>query len=343
MLATVLDRKTGYGSLNGEYTGFKADIASATDYYPFGMEMPGRTISSEKSRFGFNGQEKDNEVAGVGVTTEFRYRSYDARIGRFKSMDPLFASYPWNSTYAFAENRVIDGVDLEGLEYAWAMDKLADKMSGSAPVVAGMIRGLAPFTGAPGVDDAINAVTNLVSPPPPASSKDIANKAINSIPFVYGVRKIAEGGDANVAEGITNIVMTGVLLKQGAKSNSVKGPDFKLKYKPSPVEKVAAKMGANIGTKLEYVFGKATGSAHNIERSTGMLRQLESVGIFDDAAGRALLNSHFQGTYNSSIGILQSNGRYLRESLLLGPRGALKVESIWEGNKLITVKLLGGK
>ncbi|WP_345231342.1 hypothetical protein, partial [Olivibacter ginsenosidimutans] len=53
------------------------------------------------------------------------------------------------------------------------------------------------------------------------------------------------------------------------------------------VEVVAAKTGANIGTKLEYVFGKATGSAHNIERSTGMLRQLESVGIFDNAAGRS--------------------------------------------------------
>jgi len=26
-------------------------------------------------------------------------------------------SYPWNSTYAFAENRVIDGKDIEGLEY----------------------------------------------------------------------------------------------------------------------------------------------------------------------------------------------------------------------------------
>lgn len=32
------------------------------------------------------------------------------------------------------------------------------------------------------------------------------------------------------------------------------------------------------------MFGKATGAAHNIERSTGMLRQLESVGIFDNAA-----------------------------------------------------------
>ena len=29
----------------------------------------------------------------------------------------MYKSYPWNSNYAFAENRVIDGIDLEGLEY----------------------------------------------------------------------------------------------------------------------------------------------------------------------------------------------------------------------------------
>lgn len=33
-------------------------------------------------------------------------------------MDPLFREYPWNSVYAFSENRVIDGVELEGLEYS---------------------------------------------------------------------------------------------------------------------------------------------------------------------------------------------------------------------------------
>lgn len=51
------------------------------------------------------------------------------------------------------------------------------------------------------------------------------------------------------------------------------------------------------------MFGKATGSAHNIERSTGMLRQLESVGIFDNAAGRSLLNSHLESVYSGTKGI----------------------------------------
>ncbi|NBG65086.1 hypothetical protein [Acidiluteibacter ferrifornacis] len=47
------------------------------------------------------------------------------RLGRYKSLDPLAASFPWNSPFAYAENRVIDGLDLEGREYI-RFDKVAD-------------------------------------------------------------------------------------------------------------------------------------------------------------------------------------------------------------------------
>ena len=67
-------------------------------------------------RFGFNGQMKVNEMSGVGNCLDFKFRGYDSRTGRFNSSDPLFKDYPWNSNYAFAENRVIEGIDLEGAE-----------------------------------------------------------------------------------------------------------------------------------------------------------------------------------------------------------------------------------
>ncbi len=38
-------------------------------------------------------------------------------VGRFFNVDPLAEKFPHNSTYAFAENRVIDGRELEGLEW----------------------------------------------------------------------------------------------------------------------------------------------------------------------------------------------------------------------------------
>ena len=41
---------------------------------------------------------------------------HDPRLGRFFAVDPLSPEYPWNSPYAFSENRLIDAIELEGLE-----------------------------------------------------------------------------------------------------------------------------------------------------------------------------------------------------------------------------------
>jgi RHS repeat-associated protein len=75
-------------------------------------------------RFGFNGQLTDNYPNGIGNSITFKFREYDTRIGRFMSIDPLGKSFPWNSSYAFAENRVVEGVDYEGLEYLNANAKI---------------------------------------------------------------------------------------------------------------------------------------------------------------------------------------------------------------------------
>ncbi|QLH44307.1 MAG: hypothetical protein HWD58_00920 [Bacteroidota bacterium] len=40
-------------------------------------------------RFGFNGQEKDNEIKGTGNSLAFEARIYDNRLGRWLSLDPL--------------------------------------------------------------------------------------------------------------------------------------------------------------------------------------------------------------------------------------------------------------
>ena len=56
----------------------------------------------------------------------YKYRVQDARLGRFLSIDPLAAKYPFYSPYAFSGNRVIDGVELEGLEYVSAHDAGVD-------------------------------------------------------------------------------------------------------------------------------------------------------------------------------------------------------------------------
>jgi RHS repeat-associated protein len=91
-----------------------------SNYDAFGSLLPGRHAPGDLAgyRFGFQGQEKDDEMHGAtGTSYAFEYRMHDARVGRFLSIDPLADKYPYNSPYAFSENRVIDGIDLEGLEY----------------------------------------------------------------------------------------------------------------------------------------------------------------------------------------------------------------------------------
>ncbi|WP_417266701.1 RHS repeat-associated core domain-containing protein [Brumimicrobium sp.] len=67
-------------------------------------------------RYGFQGQEKDDEVKGEGNSINYKYRMHDPRIGRFFAVDPLAPKYPHNSPYAFSENNVIHAIELEGLE-----------------------------------------------------------------------------------------------------------------------------------------------------------------------------------------------------------------------------------
>ena len=78
------------------------------------MDMPGRRYNagSNSYRYGFNGKELDNEV----VQYDYGFRIYDPRLVRFKSVDPLFQSYPWFSPYQFAGNSPILNIDLDGLE-----------------------------------------------------------------------------------------------------------------------------------------------------------------------------------------------------------------------------------
>src|SRR5690554_3989976 len=81
------------------------------------MLQPHRHANTSDYRYGFQGQEMDNELKGEGNSVNYRYRMHDPRVGRFFAVDPLFRNYSYNSPYAFSENRVIDGVELEGLEF----------------------------------------------------------------------------------------------------------------------------------------------------------------------------------------------------------------------------------
>jgi len=121
VLSTVTDKKIAVvsGSNSSLIDHFTADIATAQDYYPFGMLMPGRTYTASTAtnyRFGFNGKENDNEVKGVGDQIDYGMRYYDPRAGRFLSVDPIAGKFPFYSPYEYGGNSPIRFIDLDGAE-----------------------------------------------------------------------------------------------------------------------------------------------------------------------------------------------------------------------------------
>jgi hypothetical protein len=91
------------------------------------------------------------------------------------------------------------------------------------------------------------------------------------------------------------------------------------------------------------MLGKATGTAHNIDRSQQLLAQLQRIGLTGSSV-EDMLRAHFDEVINDASNIVttQANGFTVRESLLAGPAGFVKVESIWDGTRLITVNFFGG-
>ena len=95
--------------------GFEADIVSATDYYPGGSIMPGRSFNAGTYRYGgAGGQEMDNEIYGSsGTSYTAEYWQYDSRLLRRWNPDPI--TFPWQSTYATFNNNPIVFTDPFGL------------------------------------------------------------------------------------------------------------------------------------------------------------------------------------------------------------------------------------
>lgn len=62
-------------------------IVAGGDYYPFGLAMEGREITDEPYRYGYQGQFSEKDL--TSDWNEFEVRDYDARIGRWLSLDEV--------------------------------------------------------------------------------------------------------------------------------------------------------------------------------------------------------------------------------------------------------------
>jgi RHS repeat-associated protein len=103
VLSVVSDRKLFQNSLG--FTTFAPDVLSYSDYYPFGMLVPNRHKAGDDYRYGFQGQEKDDEIrGGEGNSYDFGARMLDPRVGRFFSVDRFVNKFPSQSPYIISMN-----------------------------------------------------------------------------------------------------------------------------------------------------------------------------------------------------------------------------------------------
>lgn len=92
----------------------RATVVSASDYFPFGMIMPGRKMGVASYTYGFQGMECDDDWADDGNEYTTAFRQYDPRVGRWMSVEPLSREFPMYSTYANNFNNPVNYFDNNG-------------------------------------------------------------------------------------------------------------------------------------------------------------------------------------------------------------------------------------
>ncbi|MEM7185027.1 MAG: DUF6443 domain-containing protein [Bacteroidota bacterium] len=129
------NERLSYSDLNDSGTiEVNSEILSEKNYYPFGLTHKGyneNIIGLENNFMQYQGQEYSKEL--TLNTHEWKYRMSDPAIGRFWQIDPLAEEYSYNSTYAFQENKMGIGVELEGLEVDPFVSYVSDLMIKHAP------------------------------------------------------------------------------------------------------------------------------------------------------------------------------------------------------------------
>jgi RHS repeat-associated protein len=92
------------------------NVVAYDDYYPFGYILPGRSQGSESvdGRYKFTGKERDTETS----YDYFGARYYDARVGRFLTVDLLSDDdrlIGW-SPYHYGYNNPVRFIDIKGMQ-----------------------------------------------------------------------------------------------------------------------------------------------------------------------------------------------------------------------------------
>ncbi len=227
-------------------------------------------------RFGFNGQERDDEVFIGAYTAE--YWEYDSRLGRRWNVDPVVK--PWESPYACFSNNPIVYVDIHG----------DDAQSSNTPEVRN----------SEGDPDPPREVIKFAKRPSLLSrlwnkAVDAASAIAEYVPVIGGIKHAVQSamvGDwKGAAIGLGEAIVDGVLLvTTGGIGN---------------IAKAGLKGGVKLGAKM---LAKEMGENYASEKASDGLAQLGLPGYLQVAAG-VLLGVH--GKPKMGKGMIEKKGRKL--------------------------------
>ena len=256
VLVTLNDFRLGKGGSNPNVAAsYSASANTVSDYYPFGMPMPGRQYSTGSYRFGFNGMEKDDETRGSGNDYATHFRHYDPRLGRWMSVDPEEKGHEFESSYCGLDNNPISIVDPNG-DSGW------DQILGAA---VGLATNVLPV-GGPASSYLRESASRVVSDP-----KDYNGtlQTVDHATFVVGnaLMKVGAGGTAGglaiAASGAVATVSTGGL------STPVSGPvvavGLEVAVAGTEVGVTGAYLTANstLNGKAGYHYGEKPAQTHS--------------------------------------------------------------------------------
>jgi RHS repeat-associated protein len=263
VLVTVNDRRKGTDS-NGDgfFDVYDGVEITATDYYPFGLEMAGRSFQAALYRYGFNGKENDRSSwSSTQLVQDYGMRLYNPAIGKFLSVDPIHDEYPELTPYQFASNSPMLNVDFDGLEATEYWNKTKEVLGGIADGLKQLSHDLAPIRPADENDPKTlkESLEQLKSIP----------QNIKNIPST--LRKVyTEGTLREKVKATVAIVGTIASLKSGGPKGAMVG----VVKNANEVNKLGLVIAENLkkATKNKTVYETVTETGQTVETGVATLK-----------------------------------------------------------------------
>ena len=312
-----------------------------SDYYPFGGERVVQPNSNNSRKF--TSKERDYESGN----DNFGARYYGSSPGRFMSPDPDGAGslgqdpQSWNA-YAYVRNNPLNLTDPSGTNYLVCQtvdtgggaggaasashcvdltDKQYDQFRTDNPNLHSSPSGELSYTNADGSETKIGTQAHY------------DEHAFDSL--IQAGRTAQIGLNYALALTAPNYLAVGAAhaLLAGSSLTVLSGQACAIACPAIPI----------LGNKLDFLFGLAENvgpsGAYNVQRSASMLQDMESVGLSDSPEVREYVTQKLTEALNNPAAVeaIQGNGRKVIDVFLMGPNGGIKLQTIWQGSRLISV------